>query len=235
MGLFSAKERCGAVIVAAGTASRMQGIDKVMQPLGGEPLLLRAVRVFDCCEEISEIVVVTRRDLVEPVSRLCAAAGVKKLKAVAIGGSTRTESVSIGLRMLSDKLRFAAVHDGARPLVTRPLILRVLEKARRSNAAAPAIAVKDTIKVAHGGVVEATPDRATLFAVQTPQIFDRDLLLAALENAKNKNIPLTDECSAVEAIGKKVYLVEGSEENIKITTPADLLVARAILRGRRGT
>lgn len=234
MGLFSDKNRCGAVIVAAGSASRMQGIDKIIEPLDGEPMVVRTAKVFACCEEISEIVIITRRDLMERVSELCVKAGISKVRIVAAGGENRADSVRIGLGLLSDDVRYAAVHDGARPLVTRPLILRVLQKAKRSNAAAPAIPVKDTIKVAKDGVIEATPDRSTLFAVQTPQIFDKDLLVAALENAKQKNIPLTDECSAVEALGKKVYLVEGSEENIKVTTPGDLTIARAILRGRIG-
>lgn len=235
MGMFSEKGRCGAVIVAAGSASRMQGIDKVMESLDGEPMLVRTARVFACCDEIAEIVIITRRDLMERVSSLCFKAGLNKVRIVAAGGESRAESVRIGLGLLSSDVRYAAVHDGARPLVTRPLILRVLQKARRTNAAAPAIPVKDTIKVAKDGVIESTPDRSTLFAVQTPQIFDKDLLIAAMEHAKQKNIPLTDECSAVEALGKKVYLVEGSEENIKITTPGDLTIARAILRGRLGT
>lgn len=234
MGLFSAKTSCGAVIVAAGSASRMQGIDKIMEPLDAEPMILRTAKVFSCCDEISEIVIVTRRDLTDQISELCAAAGLQKVKTVAVGGETRADSVRIGLRLLSDSVRYAAVHDGARPLVTRPLILNVLAKAKRSNAAAPAIAVKDTVKIASGGIIESTPDRSKLFAVQTPQIFDKDLLVAALENAVQKKIMLTDECSAVEAIGKKVYLVEGSEENIKITTPYDLVIARAILRRRAG-
>lgn len=235
MGMFSEKGRCGAVIVAAGSASRMQGIDKVMEPLDGEPMLVRTARIFACCDEIAEIVIITRRDLMERISSLCFKAGLNKVRIVAAGGESRAESVRIGLGLLSSDVRYAAVHDGARPLVTRPLILRVLQKARRTNAAAPAIPVKDTIKVAKDGVIESTPDRSTLFAVQTPQIFDKDLLIAAMEHAKQKNIPLTDECSAVEALGKKVYLVEGSEENIKITTPGDLTIARAILRGRLGT
>ena len=106
-------------------------------------------------------------------------------------------------------------------------------QAGRCGAAAPAVPVKDTIKVASGGAVVETPDRSRLFAVQTPQVFDVDLLRGALQNAQEKQLPVTDDCSAVEAIGKIVFLTEGSEENIKITTPLDLELAEAILRRRR--
>lgn len=236
MGLFSKKEpACGAVIVAAGTASRMGGIDKVMAPVGGVPMILRTARVFEACEAVSEIVIVTRRDLLEPIAALCAKDSLHKVRQVVVGGQTRTESVAAGLQQLSEDCGFAAVHDGARPLVTPEIVEQAIARARKTNAAAPAIPVKDTVKIAEDGRVQGTPDRAKLFAVQTPQVFDFDLLSAALTAAREKGQSLTDECAAVEALGKVVYLTEGSEENLKITTPLDLVLADAILKWRERT
>ena len=221
---------CGAVIVAAGTASRMGGIDKVMAPLGGEPMISRTVRAFQDCDAISEIVIVTREDLILPITGLCKT--MDKVTAVVAGGKTRQESVNLGLNALSDKVKLAAVHDGARPLVSWQLIDRVVRAANTYGAAAPAVPVKDTIKVVEGRIVKSTPDRASLYAVQTPQVFDFDILRGALAKANADNAKLTDDCSAVERLGKEVYLATGSRENIKITTPLDLLIAEAILRGR---
>lgn len=148
---------CGAVIVAAGTASRMGGIDKVMAPLGGEPMIARTVRAFQDCDAISEIVVVTREDLILPITGLCKT--MDKVTAVVAGGKNRQESVNLGLNALSDKVKLAAVHDGARPLASWQLIDRVVRAANTYGAAAPAIPVKDTIKVVEGRVVKSTPDR----------------------------------------------------------------------------
>ncbi len=221
---------CGAVIVAAGSASRMGGIDKVMAPLDGEPMILHTVRRFQDCDAIKEIVVVTRPDLLIPIMDLCH--DFAKVKAVVVGGASRDESVTMGLNTLSDKVRLVAVHDGARPLVTWELIDRVVRAANTYGAAAPAIPVKDTIKVVQGGLVQETPDRATLQAVQTPQVFDFDLLRGALRKAKRDGVALTDDCSAVEHMGMAVKIVEGDEENIKVTTPVDLKIAQMLLEGR---
>ena len=203
---------CGAVIVAAGSASRMGGIDKVMAPLGGEPMILRTVRAFEDCETVKEIVIVTREDLMGPIAELCS--GFTKIRSVVQGGSSRQESVKLGLLAFSKEVRLAAVHDGARPLVSGELIDKVIRAAHSYGAAAPAIPVKDTIKVFEGGFIAATPDRSTLRAVQTPQVMDRDLLLGALEKAEQEGIALTDDCSAVEHIGMRVRLVEGEERNL---------------------
>ena len=219
--------RCGAVIVAAGTASRMGGIDKVMAPLGGEPMLVRTVRVFENCEAVKDIVVVTREDLVESVTELCK--GFGKVRAVVKGGTSRQESVQAGIAALPKNVHLAAIHDGARPLITEAVIDRTVRAAHTYAAAAPAVPVKDTIKVAKGGLVAATPDRSKLRAVQTPQVFDRDLLCGALEKAKQDSAEITDDCSAVERLGMRVKLVEGDERNIKVTTPMDLKIAQMLL------
>ena len=221
---------CGAVIVAAGNASRMGGIDKVMAPLQGEPMIARTVRTFQECDGVSEIVIVTREDLILPITHLVWK--MPKVKAVVCGGKSRQESVSLGLNALSDKVELAAIHDGARPLVTWQVIDRVIRAANTYGAAAPAIAVKDTIKVVEGRVVKATPDRSTLFAVQTPQVFEIGLIQGALAHALEEGAVLTDDCSAVERIGFPVCLTQGSEDNLKITTPRDLTWGEAILAER---
>ena len=222
---------CGAVIVAAGSASRMGGIDKVMAPLGGEPMILRTVRAFEACEAVKEIVIVTRKDLIGPIMELCS--GFTKVRSVVQGGSSRQESVKLGLLAFSKEVRLAAVHDGARPLVSGELIDKVIRAAHSYGAAAPAIPVKDTIKVFEGGFIAATPDRSTLRAVQTPQVIDRDLLLGALEKAEQEGTALTDDCSAVEHIGMRVRLVEGEERNLKVTTPLDLKIAELLLEEKK--
>ena len=218
---------CGAVIVAADTASRMGGIDKVMAPLQGEPMIVRTVRTFQNCDAISEIVIVTREDLILPITNLCRE--MPKVKAVVRGGSSRQESVGMGLNALSDKVKMVAIQDGARPLITWEVIDRTVRAANTYGAAAPAIPVKDTIKVVEGRVVKYTPDRSTLFAVQTPQVFDFDLLRGALKKAELEGAAITDDCSAVELMGMSVKIVEGDERNIKVTTPMDLKIAEMLL------
>lgn len=218
---------CGAVIVAAGTASRMGGIDKVMANLGGEPMIQRTVRTFQECDAIREIVIVTRSDLIVPVMDLCH--GFEKVRAVIVGGTSRQESVERGLGALSSKTELVAVQDGARPLITWQVIDRTVRAANSYGAAAPAIPVKDTIKVVRGGIVTDTPDRSSLQAVQTPQVFDLDLLKAALEQAARDKALVTDDCSAVERLGMSVKIVEGDERNIKVTTPLDLKIAELFL------
>ena len=218
---------CGAVIVAAGSASRMGGIDKVMTPLGGEPVIVRTVRNFQECDAIREIVIVTRAELIVPIMDLCH--GFDKVKAVVVGGNDRAASVRAGLNTLSPKCKLVAVQDGARPFAGWQLIDRVVRAADAYGAAAPAIPVKDTIKVVQGGIVKQTPDRSTVQAVQTPQVFDIDVLRGALKKAHQDGLAITDDCSAVEHMGMSVKIVAGDEKNIKITTPMDLKIAELIL------
>ncbi len=218
---------CGAVIVAAGNASRMGGIDKVMAPLKGEPMIKRTVRTFQNCGAVSEIVIVTREDLILPITELCRE--YSKVKMVVQGGASRQESVQMGLNALSAQVKLAAIQDGARPLITNEVIDRTIRAANTYGAAAPAIPVKDTIKTVEGGLVMNTPNRSALRAVQTPQVFDIDLLKGALVKARQDNAEVTDDCSAVERLGMKVKIVEGDEHNIKVTTPMDLKIAEMLL------
>ena len=224
-------KKCGAVILAAGSASRMGGIDKVMAPLGGEPMIARTVRTFQECDAVSEIVIVTREDLILPITNLCK--GCDKVKAVVSGGKSRQESVGKGLNALGKDVKLAAVHDGARPLITWQLIDCCIRAANTYGAAAPAIPVKDTIKTVEGGIVVNTPERSKLRAVQTPQVFDIDLLKGALLKAYQDGAEVTDDCSAVERLGMKVKIVEGDEKNLKVTTPMDLKIAEMLLEEQK--
>ncbi len=218
---------CGAVIVAAGSASRMGGIDKVMAELRGEPMIVHTVRAFQECDAIQEIVIVTREDLILPITNLCH--GFRKVRAVVVGGKSRQESVALGMNALSENCKLAAIQDGARPLVTWQLIDRVVRAAHAHNAAIPVIPVKDTIKVTNSALVVSTPDRSTLRAVQTPQVFDFDLLRGALKQAELDKAEVTDDCSAVERLGMTVRIVEGDERNLKVTTPLDLKFAELLM------
>lgn len=224
-------KRCGAVIVAAGSASRMGGIDKVMAPIHGEPMIVHSVRAFQNCDAIKEIIVVTRPDLIAPIMDLCQE--FDKVQAVIVGGASRPESVAIGLSALSDKVKLAAIHDGARPLISFEVIDRTVRAANSYGAAAPGVPVKDTIKTVVGGIVKNTPDRSLLKAIQTPQVFDIDLIRVALEKADKDMAPITDDCSAVELMGMSVRIVEGDERNIKVTTPLDLKLAEMLLEEKQ--
>lgn len=225
------RKTCAAVIVAAGSATRMQGIDKMLVPLAGVPVVLRSVRALAASDCIDSLVIVTRTECMETLRTLCAE--VSKPVTVVAGGASRPESVLAGLAALPEGTELAAIHDGARPLVTQAVIAEAVEAAERCGAAAPAVPVHDTIKQAENGLVRATPERKTLFAVQTPQVFDVKLLKTVLRAAMERGIALTDDCSAVEAVGKPVVLTQGCEENLKITTPIDLTLAEAILKRRK--
>lgn len=223
------RPRCAAVVPAAGSASRMQGIDKVLAEIGGVPVLVRTLRALENCPLIDEIVVVTREDLIPEIGRLAGKHGLTKVKSVVRGGKDRGESVSLGLKAVSEEMELVAIHDGARPFVSQELLHEVLTTAAKTGAAAPALPVIDTIKVAREGIIESTPDRSLLYAVQTPQVFEKKLIVKALEEARQNGIPLTDDCSAAEAAGAAVTLTTGSRENIKITTPFDMAMGEMIL------
>ncbi len=228
------KPRCTALVAAAGSSSRMGGVNKLLETIDGVPVLVRTLQSLQMAQSVDAIVIAAREEDIIPVSDLCRTYGIFKCTKVIRGGQSREHSVLLAALEADSDTELFAVQDGARPLVTPELIDRVVDKAARCSAAAPAIPVKDTIKIARDGEVERTLDRSTLMAVQTPQVFAADLLKAALQSALEANVELTDDCSAVERLGKIVYLIEGDPENIKITTPVDLVVAQAILLAREG-
>ena len=223
---------CAALIAAAGSSTRYGGENKLLQELGGMPVLARTLLAVDRAARIDEIVIAAREDELLTYAQLCKALELEKPVKVVLGGATRTESVLRAACEASPEAVLLAVQDGARPLVTSALIDEVVLAAQQYQAAAPAIPVTDTVKVAVNGIVESTPERSKLFAVQTPQVFDAELLKAALQDALRANASPTDDCSAVERFGKEVRLTEGDAENIKITRPLDLIVAEAILQSR---
>ena len=224
---------CTALIAAAGSSTRYGGENKLLQPLDGIPVLARTLLAIDSAQSIDEIIIAAREDELLAYAELCRTFGIRKRVKVVPGGKTRTESVLRAALEAPPETELLAVQDGARPLVTPELIDTVVSAAQRYHAAAPAVPVTDTIKIARDGVVESTPERSTLFAVQTPQVFDAELLKAALQDALRADAALTDDCSAVERFGKEVHLTAGDRENIKITTPIDLSIAESILQ-RRG-
>ena len=219
---------CSAVVVAEGSSTRM-GMDKLMLPLDETPVIVYTLRAVQAAPSVGEIILVTREDLIVPMSQLCQDYAISKVTKVVRGGASRTQSVRLGTLEVSGDAQVIAIHDGARPFVSAEVIERAVAQAMETGAAAPAVPVKDTIKVAHDGVVESTPDRACLFAVQTPQVFESSLIKAALQKALDDGLELTDDCAAVERLGMKVALTRGDERNIKLTTPEDLAVAQAIL------
>ena len=223
---------CAAVIVAAGSARRMEGIDKVLAPLGELPVLVHTLMAFQDCPLVTGIVVVTREDLLVEVGRLCRDFALDKVSKVVVGGAQRMDSVRAGLREVGTEADLIAIHDGARPLVTQAVLEQAIERAAVTGAAAPAVPVTDTVKRVEGGLAVETVDRAELWAVQTPQVFEAGLIRAALEQAAREGASLTDDCAAVERLGMKVSLTPGSRENIKITTPLDLVLGEAILQAR---
>lgn len=232
MGLFSRRKKdggpsCSVVVVAAGASTRM-GFDKVLADVGGLPVIVRCLQSFQQAPSVGEVVVVTRTELVPEIARLCQDFGLTKVAKVIRGGEDRTQSARLGTLECARGAKLIAIHDGARPFVTVQVIEDAVAQAAVSGAAAPAVPVKDTIKAAQGGLVERTLDRSELYAVQTPQVFDGDLIRAALQKALDDGARLTDDCAAVERLGMKVALTAGDERNIKLTTPADLLVGQAL-------
>lgn len=227
----SSRPRCAALVAAAGSSSRMGGVNKLMQPLDGMPVLARTLTALQQARGIDEIVVATREEEIPVIAELCHTYGISKCSKVVRGGENRAHSVMLAAMETSAEL--LAVHDGARPLVKPELIDELVAAAHRCGAVAPAIPLKDTVKtVRDGGAVGRTLDRDTLRAVQTPQVFEAGLLKAALQSALENHVSITDDCSAVERLGKVVFLLEGDEENLKITTPMDLILAEAILKAR---
>lgn len=230
----SNRPRCAALVAAAGSSSRMGGVNKLLQPLDGVPVLVRTLISLQLANQVDEIIIATREEDVLTITQLCRDYEIHKCTKVVRGGADRVHSVLQAALEASPETELLAVQDGARPLVLPEMIDRVIRTAANCGAAAPAIPVKDTVKtVREDESVESTLDRAALRAVQTPQVFQADLLKAALQSAIEKEQTITDDCSAVELLGKAVYLVAGDEENLKLTTPIDFVIAEAILAERK--
>ncbi len=225
-------EFVSAIIVSAGNSTRMGGINKQFLEIGGMSVIARSIKAFQECDKINEIVIVTRSCDIEAVKNLINNYGFSKVTAVVEGGNTRSESVCNGIFACSPNADFVAIHDGARPLVTEKIICDTLECAIKFGSATTGVKIKDTIKVVNeAGEISGTTDRDTLRAVQTPQIFAKDIYLNALKNVPNSK-DFTDDCMLIEANGGKVMLCDGDYENIKITTPQDIALAEIYLSNR---
>jgi 2-C-methyl-D-erythritol 4-phosphate cytidylyltransferase len=221
--------KTGAVIVAAGSGERMGGIDKIFAPLDGESVLARVLSVFQGCPSVDQITVVLGQQNLERGRSLVAQRSWSKVTDVCPGGSRRQDSVLAGLDRLS-QCQWVVIHDGARPLVTVDLIEQGLEAVLETGAAVAAVPVTDTIKVAGDDhIVQGTPPRQNLWAVQTPQVFRFDIIAQAYRQTKYE---VTDDATLVERLGYKVKIYMGAYDNIKITTPDDLALAEILWRKR---
>ena len=222
-------ERVGVIIVAAGKSQRMDHVDKIFAPLMGRPLISYSVDAFHSAPEVQAIVLVLSADNIETGRRLVADSGWEKVRQVCVGGRRRQDSVRCGLDWLTD-LDWVLVHDGARPFVDPELVSIGLSQAMHNGAAIAAVPVADTIKSADAELrVTETLDRDRLWAIQTPQIFRRQLLEEAHARVTED---VTDDAAMVERIGGEVRIFAGAYHNIKITTSADLSIAEGILKGR---
>lgn len=221
-----------AVIVAAGKSSRMNGVNKIFAPLGGEPLIASSIRAFESCDRISEIIIVISAENCDRCKTLCEMHGFRKVKACIVGGKERMESSYIGVNAADKKSKYIIIHDGARPFVTEKMIVEVIEAAAKCGAAAVGVPVTSTLKRIKNGVICETVDRSELYEIQTPQAFTGDILKCALKSAMDKHLPITDDCMAVEAMGVSPKIVLGTRDNIKITVREDLEIANAILKNK---
>jgi len=226
------KPLCAAVIAAAGCSQRIDGEDKLFLQIMGAPVLAHTLIAFQNCDCISEIIVVAREERFEYISEICEKYNISKTTKIMVGGVTRLESVMNGLLAVSNKTQLVAIHDGARPCVDKSIIESTVAAAGIHNAAAPGVAVSSTFKRTQGGTIAETVDRENLIEIQTPQVFRTELIKAALTNAANKSVNVTDDCMAAELIGVKIIVTEGSRNNIKLTTSEDILITEAILASR---
>ncbi len=216
-----------AIIVAAGSSSRMKGINKLFYDLVGIPVIARTLLAYQRCDSISGIIIATKPEYIPDIQRLCDEFEINKLNAIVEGGATRSESVRNAVCAAHKEYKYFAIADGARPLTSNGEIERTIEEAMRFSAAACAVKVSDTIKMCDNSqFILSTPDRSKLWAAQTPQVFNTEIYKAALERFFGE---YTDDCAMIEAAGVRVKLVEGSHRNIKITTPTDLIIAKALL------
>jgi 2-C-methyl-D-erythritol 4-phosphate cytidylyltransferase len=221
-----------AIIVAAGSSTRV-GFDKLFARIAGRPVIQYSIEAFEQTPCVNEIIVVGREDLVGALSKLIAAAAITKVRAIVRGGERRQDSVAAGLKAISESSKFVAVHDAARPLITPDEIERVFSAAEKHGGAVLATPVTDTLKLASAeGIICGSIDRENVFAMQTPQIFARQLLVRAYERVISESRHITDEVTAVQMTGATVAIVSAQEPNMKVTFAADLPVAEFILRQR---
>ncbi|HEY2625872.1 MAG TPA: 2-C-methyl-D-erythritol 4-phosphate cytidylyltransferase [Candidatus Udaeobacter sp.] len=221
-----------AIIVAAGRSRRM-GFDKLFAIIAGRPVIAHAINAFEQANSVAEIIVVAGEDRHDEIRKLSRNESFKKVRSIITGGERRQDSVRAGLENLSRDARYVAIHDAARPLVRPEQIVRVFERCRVHGAAALAEPISDTLKRADiDRMVTASVDRHQLYAMQTPQIFERAMIEAAYRAVPANGVSVTDEVSALERLGGKVFLVPAEDFNFKITYRQDLALAEFVLKQR---
>jgi 2-C-methyl-D-erythritol 4-phosphate cytidylyltransferase len=236
-----------AIIVAAGNSQRM-GFDKLFATIAGKPMIAHTLRAFERASSVNEIIIVAREDRHDEIRKISHAENFRKIPSIIAGGERRQDSVRAGLNSLNAAAKYVAVHDAARPLITSGQIERVFEQCRAHGAATLAEPINDTLKRGESDpirsrshdvgqaeqviVVTGSVDRHQLYAMQTPQIFERALIEEAYRAAHMENLSLTDEVSAVERFGRKVVLVPSDDFNFKITYPRDLALGEFVLKLR---
>ena len=219
------------IIVAAGSSTRMKGINKQFMSVLGVPVIARTLMAFENCNDISKIVVVTARDSIADMQLVCEKYTISKVSDIVIGGSNRHESVMNGIACLDKSDKKVLIHDGARPFIATNTISDVATALQKYDAALCVCKINDTVKqVSEDGMVTATVDRSMLYSAQTPQGVDVKKYKAACETLTNVD-SFTDDASVMEAAGYTVKAVVGNAKNIKITTPDDIAIAEAIVKG----
>lgn len=219
-----------AIIACAGSSTRMDGVNKQLLELDGIPVAVRSMLAFQGIEQVTEIVVSAREQDIPLFEELAERYKITKFKCAVKGGETRQQSVFAAFMETDKSTRFIAVHDGARPLVDPDCIRTCIRDASVFGGAVLGVPVKDTIKLVDGGMIADTLDRRKLFAIQTPQIFRRDIYVKGINFARDNELDFTDDCQLAEAVGAKINLTVSDYRNIKITTPEDIAVAEVFIR-----
>lgn len=223
-----------AIIVGAGSSVRMgKPISKQLIKLNGKETILHTLTAFQNTKSVSEIVVVCRKKDIDKIKKLAISNNITKATKFVNGGNTRQQSVLNGVSLVNDDTDFIAIHDGARPLIEPSDIEKVIKDAEKYGSASLGTAVTDTIKIkSSDDFILSTPNRDTLIAINTPQVFKFGLYKKAMKKAKSENKDYTDDCQLVESIGEKVYITLGKKSNIKLTTPEDIIIAESFLDQR---
>ena len=224
-----------AVVPAAGAGRRSGSSAKLWRSLRGAPVLAHTLRRLSCAVSVAGIVVVVRRADVPRAHRLVRRYHLRKIQRIIVGGATRMASVRRGLAAVDPSAGFVLIHDAARPLIAPRLVDRAVHAARRWDAAIVAMPATDTIKMQRNGRIGrlTTPPRNTLWVAQTPQVFRRTLICAAYDAAARARVTVTDDAAAVERLGRRIAIVPSDATNLKITWPADFMVADTLLHGTR--
>ncbi len=216
------------IIAAAGSGTRMGGAAKQFLRLCGKPVIIYSMEVFDRIEAVEEIIVSVKREHMETVSEYAHEYKISKPLKLAEGGETRQQSVINALKLADEGTKLIAVHDAARPLIKEEYVRKCIRDAEVFGGAVLGVPVKDTLKTVYGGMVADTPDRSSLYIIQTPQIFQKELYIKGVNFALRNELDFTDDCQLAEAVGGKINVSPSDYANIKLTTPEDMVFAEIL-------